>query len=838
MAETSNPQFVAACSATSSASGIICAASALGHIVTTVFTFYIVSRRSYKSDYKWSMKVILIIQSIGVILGSIAPIFRCFADLSFKVTNTWNWNHINVLKVEKYWTRTLSDWQQSSISFSSRNRKYKIVIHNTKSLVLSFCIGIQKTAVVACKMIGLFKLLFVLPAMLNPEPNVPNIDLPQYVLLLQDDIELVERTLNGFREYVNLVIQNAENHQPSNLMNLLGLYNGFQGVRYHDTIAEEYLHCWSLPLVTLTTIAISLPDIQNDRVDLLISVSEDLQNRFSEPLPWIGIYIALASLICVIAMVADLFHGLRNRKLWFPCRFFTLNAASLSVIAVAMKLPMDLNNSMPGHVDQVSKAGSMAFMCTMMANVLPSLATMTNTELFTNIIALGVLVITLVVNVCIQINTGVLTLYINNEDLHGTISDARDVSGNATIHNIAAIIYVVMLLMLLIIHACSSLAIVESKKMLQSKYQEACSATSSASGIICAASALGHIVTTVFTFYIVSRRSYKSDYKWSMKVILIIQSIGVILGSIAPIFRCFADLSFKVTNTWNWNHINVLKVEKYWTRTLSDWQQSSISFSSRNRKYKIVIHNTKSLVLSFCIGIQKTAVVACKMIGLFKLLFVLPAMLNPEPNVPNIDLPQYVLLLQDDIELVERTLNGFREYVNLVIQNAENHQPSNLMNLLGLYNGFQGVRYHDTIAEEYLHCWSLPLVTLTTIAISLPDIQNDRVDLLISVSEGLAYVKLVEESLNTTNDYITIQKAARTLWLEVEFYNGWLGNDLQNHAPGVNRAGQILQWFTQLLGETTEIINTLNERKIPNLNPEEMAFIENWRRAYLNNPIP
>nr|GEZ56581.1 hypothetical protein CTI12_AA298070 [Tanacetum cinerariifolium] len=252
----------------------------------------------------------------------------------------------------------------------------------------------------------------------------------------------------------------------------------------------------------------------------------------------------------------------------------------------------------------------------------------------------------------------------------------------------------------------------------------------------------------------------------------------------------------------------------------------------------------------------------------------------------------------------------------------------NLMNLLGLYNGFQGVRYHDTIAEEYLHCWSLPLVTLTTIAISLPDIQNDRIDLLIRVSEGLAYVKLVEESLNTTNDYVRIQKAARTLWLEVEFYNRWLGNDLQNHAPGVNRAGQILQWFSneaqyvlrevgdgsneraicaksmyritqtilhlnqgnidevsqedlfailssmisdimaacltnlplviamkchesviekregsvlaaaQLLGETTEIINTLNEREIPNLNPEEMAFIENWRHAYLNNPIP
>ncbi|GJY90692.1 hypothetical protein Tco_0505888 [Tanacetum coccineum] len=648
-------------------------------------------------------------------------------------------------------------------------------------------------------------------------------------------------------------------------------------------------------------------------------------------------------------MDRDLFHGLHNRKLWFPCRFFTLNAASLSVIAVAMKLPMDINNSMPGHVDQVSKLGSMAFMCTMMANLLPSLATMTNKELLTNIIALGVLVITLVVNVCIQINTGVLTLYINNEDLHGTISDARDVSGNATIHNIAAIIYVVTLLMLLIIHACSSLAIVKSKKMLESKYQAghetalrvprprrlsveylrqhvrnhwimaetsnpqfvaACSAISSTSGIICAASALGHIVTTVFTFYIVSPMGYKSDYKWSMKAIFIIQSIEVILGTIALIFRCFADLSFKVTNTWNWNHINVFKVEKYWTRTLSDWKQR----------------------------IQKTAVVACKMIGLFKLLFVICAVQNPEQAVQNMDRREYVLQLQDDLELAEKILNGFRESVNLVILNVESHQPSNLMNLLDQYNDFRGVGIYDSIHVpplndvEYLNCWSLPLVTLTTIAFSLPGIQNDRVDrLLISVSEGLAYVKLVEDSLNTTNDYVRIQKAAKMLWLEVEFYNRWLGNELQNHAPGVNRsAGQILQWFrdegqnmvmemeamgihgsneraicansmyritqtilnqgnidevsredlftrlssmisdilaacltnlplviamkchesviekreasvlaaAQLLSETTQIINTLNGRQIPNLNLEELAFIENWRRAYLNNPIP
>ncbi|KAK1433081.1 hypothetical protein QVD17_09987 [Tagetes erecta] len=70
--------------------------------------------------------------------------------------------------------------------------------------------------------------------------------------------------------------------------------------------------------------------------------SVQLYRQFSEPMLLIGIYIAFASLLCTLAMVADLVHAIRARKLWFPCKYFTLNAASLFVIAVAIKLPMDL----------------------------------------------------------------------------------------------------------------------------------------------------------------------------------------------------------------------------------------------------------------------------------------------------------------------------------------------------------------------------------------------------------------------------------------------------------------------------------------------------------------
>lgn len=283
-----------------------------------------------------------------------------------------------------------------------------------------------------------------------------------------------------------------------------------------------------------------LPDGFPSFLENLMFKSE-LQNEFSKPMVFIGIYIAIASLFCIIPMVADLLHGLKTNKMWFPCKFFTLNAASLTMIAVAMKLPMDLNNAMPNDVDQAAKLGSMAFMYSMMANLLPSLATMDTKELLTNIIALDVLVITIVVNICIQIKTGV-------------VSHDDDKFSLLTYKNcFIAIIYVVMLLALLMIYTCSAIMIIKSKQILESKYQAGhvtalkdidlqqpgsvtveklkryvsnhwimaetgnlqfmtvCSATTSASGVICVSS------TVVLVIIMLSARpnmtNYGSDYK-------------------------------------------------------------------------------------------------------------------------------------------------------------------------------------------------------------------------------------------------------------------------------------------------------------------------------------
>ncbi|GKC90158.1 hypothetical protein Tco_1150807, partial [Tanacetum coccineum] len=570
---------------------------------------------------------------------------------------------------------------------------------------------------------------------------------------------------------------------------------------------------------------------------------------YAEPMQWVGIYIAVASLFCILAMIADLIHGLKNRKLWFPCKYFTLNAASLTVIAVAMKLPVDLSTPMRGEPDQITKFGSMAFMCTMMANLLPSLATMNSKELLTNIIALDILVITVIVNVCIQIYTGVIG---DSADFHVLVKGI-------------ALFYAVMLLILLIIHTCSGLTILKSKQIIELKYQAghetalkdlqlqqpgrltleklkrhvknywimagtgsaqfitACSATTSASGVICVVSTVIHFFLMIEIITYSNIGDHESDYNWSISVILITQFTGSLLGTIAPLCRCYAAMTFKLSIKWISNHIKVFKVESYWTQKLYDWKQSSIPFSVNSRKTKIFIHNIKVIFLIIFIGLQKTVVVACKMIALIPIFFVICILFcircwkwfkakfsassivlgqNHEQRENINDLRRYVLQLQDNMELSERTLKSISRSVNRLILKAEKQQPNNLMKLLEVSKGFEGVGKYDSLhvpplsEEQYLDCWSLPLIILTAIAISLPIIPNDVVDrLLSSVSEGLTYVTLVEESLNATDDYVRIQKAAKVLWVEVEVSNKWIGNNLKNHAPEVNTAGLILQWF-------------------------------------------
>jgi len=97
---------------------------------------------------------------------------------------------------------------------------------------------------------------------------------------------------------------------------------------------------------------------------------------------------------------------------------------------------------------------------------------------------------------------------------------------------------------------------------------------------------------------------------------------------------------------------------------------------------------------------------------------------------------------------------------------------------------------------KFPNSWSLPVVTLACIAITLPNTSQESADCLFNgVREGLSYTFLVEESLNNVGEYVKIRKATTSLWREVDVSYRWLGNALQQNAYRDKSQKEIIEWF-------------------------------------------
>ncbi|KAK9137817.1 hypothetical protein Sjap_008411 [Stephania japonica] len=134
-------------------------------------------------------------------------------------------------------------------------------------------------------------------------------------------------------------------------------------------------------------------------------------SNYSSPMPIIGLYIAAATLVCFFSILFDIISGFRNRKRWLPCRFFSLNSVTLTLLAIAAKIPVDLTTKMPSTHDQLSKLTGTTLICICMGFLMPSLGIGRESESWTNMIAFSILVVTVVVNICIQLYTGVIILF-------------------------------------------------------------------------------------------------------------------------------------------------------------------------------------------------------------------------------------------------------------------------------------------------------------------------------------------------------------------------------------------------------------------------------------------
>ncbi|KAM7494096.1 hypothetical protein LguiB_028705 [Lonicera macranthoides] len=577
------------------------------------------------------------------------------------------------------------------------------------------------------------------------------------------------------------------------------------------------------------------------------------ESKFNEPMPWIGIYVAAASGACALAMAIDLFHGFRYRKLWFPCKFFSLNATTLTFIAVAVKLSVDLNTAMPQVQDQLAKLSSDVLLCTVMGNSMPSIGTMENKEMVMNIMALGILVITSLVNICIQLGTGVIYVFWKEH---------------------AVVMF--LMLVLLVIFCSSALTVPTTKCYLELKYkakhkiaEKECrndteesvvkrlrkrlikywimahtsspqfvigrSATCTASGAFCLLSTVA-LAEAMLRSYLMPR-SFKfcdgeSDYKWSATLILITQTVAVAVGTVAPASRWFTAIHFRNPEKANKACKCEFKVEKYWIQKLVEWKEQPTSSMICGWHGRKLAHSVKTQILDLFIGIQKGIVFVSKLVRLVSIFFVsqflvcfrcckkLQQLFKFRNSVAsndsdiesrsrrNNDLRHYVMHLEGEQQLVDLVMDNNCNAPDFWMQIGENQQPKYLVQFFEKFTiseNFKGVIDFDSDLVPSLDCeeppnsWALPVVTLTSIAISLPGVENHLIkQLTTAVHEGLLYIREVENNLDAGKKLFNIRKAAETVWLGIDLYNKWLDVDLHKMSAKVKTPREIIEEFSDI----------------------------------------
>lgn len=526
---------------------------------------------------------------------------------------------------------------------------------------------------------------------------------------------------------------------------------------------------------------------------------------------------------------------------------------------------------MPQRNDQLAKLSSTVLICTVMANSMPSLGTMENKEILTNVVALGILVVTLVVNICIQIGTGVIFVFWKE---HAFVT--------------------FLLVVLLIIYSFSSLVVPTSKNYLELKYKKKyeiaikeCSVgtgkcakvnkmkedlmkfwmmahtsspqfvmgrsvTCTAAGAICLLSAGTLAETMLRSFLLPGSFEFckgESDYKWSVMLILVTQTIAVAVGTIAPGTRWFTAIKFRCPTRGRGNYRQEFQLERYWIQSLKEMKECPLNIPFHNRYCRKLANDAKKSILNLCIGVQIGIVFISKGIRLISIFFVSKILcfldfcsklkcrgrnsirndtglqsLSVSSTKP--DLSRFVLHLEGEDVLIKVMMKDNREATNYWMHRAQRKQPKYLIKLLEISRGrnfFEGVKEFDTNqgpdldAEVPPNCWALPLVTLASIAVALPSVDDSLIKKLIyGVNEGLTYVRLIVNTLCDKKGLRNIRWAADIVWLNVELYHKWLDVDLHKLSCQEKTPREILE----VLADSAK--NKFLEYKKANMNQCEV----------------
>ncbi|XP_057808828.1 uncharacterized protein LOC131023298 [Salvia miltiorrhiza] len=545
-----------------------------------------------------------------------------------------------------------------------------------------------------------------------------------------------------------------------------------------------------------------------------------MQRKLEAPMPLIGMYVALASFACSVSLAADLIHGFRSNKFWFPSKYFSLNATSLTLLSVALKLPIDLTTNMTAVTDRLAKISSLALMSTAMANLVPSLGSMRDADILINVTALSIFIVTVVNDVCIQI-VGTRSF------LHHRVLLPEE------------ILALILMLILLLVLGSTAVMVLTTKKCLETKYQErhnfaesqefsdigaavvdklrnlvnkywvmaetsspqfviTRSSACASAGVICLANAL--ILAQAIVRAWVAHRSLGrtgSIYGCSTIWILLVQTIGVIFGTISTSFRWLTAVRFRCSVADGRSLSREFKVEDYWTRKLVEFQGSPISPLIRHRGCRRFLYTARGFIVDLLLRAQICVVLFNKLVLVIScciagaviniIQMILSSSVDFSARQVGRDFLQSVrpnsLRLEGEADLPDYMLQSIPKQVDKVLEAARRQKPCSLINFLR-DSSFKGVAEFDSLGVPSIHskepknCWSLAVVTLTSIAAALPHIEKSKVDQLVEdVRDGLFFVKIVEESFYAKDEWKNIRKAA-DFWLRVDLFRKWQEIDL------------------------------------------------------------
>ncbi|KAG6422137.1 hypothetical protein SASPL_118700 [Salvia splendens] len=558
-----------------------------------------------------------------------------------------------------------------------------------------------------------------------------------------------------------------------------------------------------------------------------------VQKQLDAAMPWVGLYIAAASALCILAMSADAFNSFRRKQLWFPCKYTSLNGASLTLLAVAMKLPMDINTVMiNSETDTSAKFTSLLFMFTALNIVMPSLGSMNDKDLLTSCVGLALLVVTITANIAIH-----------------TIEVQRFLS-RAMIPSVAMLVSLAMLV-------CLALSVSAMKRSLKQKYEEkhrealekeeelvesfkmddqrrqmmkywvmaesSCPQFVIARSCVCAASSMitsffGIIYTVVHVLEGTSANAPgKTPYGVYTKRIVAVQSHGVGIAVILAMLRWLVALVFRCSSTNTW------VIESYWIQTLNDCRNSSAGIKIGPKRWGKCLFYAKWSVLTFCIGVQSFIVLASKTLIFISGFMLAPLVLccshinmyvrrhhDTSSGDDDLDLnylSSYVLLLDGEVKLPTSLVRSMCREADGMIKIGREKKPSNLLNLLHKSDSSNTSQIATLVLGLAHDCWTLQVVTLTSIAFALPNIsQHQRKQLLSSVSEGLSLATTVEKTLDTNAKLKSIRNAASSILVELLVYSKWAEIDLRTGFLWCRNSKQVLQ---ELSDKSEEIVMEL-----------------------------